>query len=58
MPFIPGLAAGGFGGYGSYVGWLADMGIQSGSIGWAVTVGIILFLIGVVFGVAVFIGPA
>ena len=55
MPLIFGFVAGVLGGYGSYAGWLADMGIPAEAIGWAVTVGVVLFVIGVVFGVGIFI---
>lgn len=55
MPFLLGLGAGTLGGYGSYVGWLSSFGVPQGALGWAVAVGVVLFLVGFVFGLGIFI---
>lgn len=51
MPFVLGLLAGGFGGYGAYVGWLTGIGIAAGSVGVAILVGTVLFVLAALFGV-------
>jgi hypothetical protein len=55
MPVILGLIAGGLGGYGTYHGWLTDLGLPSEVLDVAILVGILLFLIGTLGGLFVFV---
>lgn len=55
MPFLLGAGAGLLGGIGTYLEWLSGWGIPGHHLPAALAVGGVLFLIGIIFGVGIFI---
>ena len=55
MPFLLGTGAGLLGGIGTWLGWIEDWGIPGHHTSAALAVGIVLFLIGIIFGLGIFI---
>lgn len=54
MPLIAGLIGGGLGAFGAWNGWFVGMGVEAGSPGWVLVVGLICFVIAALFGILVF----
>ena len=55
MPFLLGTGAGLLGGIGTWLGWIEDWGIPGHHTLAALAVGAVLFLIGIIFGLGIFI---